>query len=178
LALIWPEITLFVLVALFAAFALISGAASIVVAIRHRGSDSGWWLMLLLLGLVSVAAGIIAIVDPRITIFVLVLLMGANALFTGVLDIILAIRLRKQIEGEWLLALSGVISIVFGVVVIVFPPAGALAIAFLVGLYATVIGILLLVLAFRVRQWAKHLRWVERWFEAIPAAGHDLGSTP
>jgi hypothetical protein len=113
--------------------------------------------MLLLLGLVSVAAGIIAIVDPRVTIFVLVLLMGANALFTGVLDIILAIRLRKQIEGEWLLALSGAISIVFGMVVIVFPPAGALAIAFLVGLYATVIGILLLVLAFRVRQRAKHL---------------------
>src|SRR2546421_2183752 len=91
LALIWPGMTLLVLVALFAAYALISGGASVAAAIKHRKSDKGWWLILLL-GLVSLAAGVIAIFNPGITVFVLVLLLGANALITGILDIVIAIR--------------------------------------------------------------------------------------
>jgi uncharacterized membrane protein HdeD (DUF308 family) len=155
LALIWPGMTLLVLVSLFAAFSLLSGAGAIVSALRHR-SYSGWWLLLLLLlGLVSVAAGIIAVVNPAVTLFVLVLLMAANALITGVIDIVMAIRLRKKIEREWLLALTGAVSIVFGVLVFIFPPAGALALAFMVSMYATLIGILLLALALQARRWTK-----------------------
>src|ERR1700704_4177013 len=101
LALIWPGITLLVLVALFAAYALISGGAAVVASIRNRNSDKGWWLILLL-GLVSLVAGVIAVFNPGITILVLVVLMGANALVTGILDIVVAIRLRKQIQREWL----------------------------------------------------------------------------
>jgi uncharacterized membrane protein HdeD (DUF308 family) len=151
LALTWPAITLFVM---FAAFALISGAAYIIGALRRRGRERGWWLMLLL-GLVSISAGIVAIVDPRITVFVLVLLMGVNALITGILDIVMAVRLSDGDGREWLLGLTGVISIVFGLVVFLYPPAGALALAFIVGLYATFVGFLLLILAFRVWQLTK-----------------------
>ncbi|HEV7391615.1 MAG TPA: HdeD family acid-resistance protein [Burkholderiales bacterium] len=154
LALIWPGITLLVLVALFAAYALISGAVSVVAAVRHRNTDKGWWLILLF-GIVSLVAGVIAVFNPDITIFVLVLLMGANAIVTGILDIVVAIRLRKQIEREWLLALAGVVSLVFGVLVFLFPAAGALAMVFMVSFYATLSGILLLVLAFRARKWVK-----------------------
>jgi uncharacterized membrane protein HdeD (DUF308 family) len=156
LALVWPGITLLVLVSLFAAFALLVGAVIVVGALKHRTMDRGWWLMMIL-GVVSLAVGTIAIVQPGATLFALVLLMAVNALLTGVLDIALAIRLRKQIEHEWLLVLTGVVSIVFGVLVVLFPPAGALALAFLVSFYAITTGILLLVLAFRARRWQKRL---------------------
>lgn len=155
LALIWPGITLLVLVSLFAAFALLVGAVTVAGALKHRTMNGGWWLMLLL-GLVSLVVGVIAVFQPGATLFALVLLMAANALVTGVLEIAVAIRLRKEIEHEWLLALTGVVSIVFGVLVLMFPPAGALALALFVSFYAVATGILLLVLAFRARRWQKH----------------------
>lgn len=152
LALVWPDATLIVLVAFFAAWALLGGAASVTAAIQHRKTDAGWWLVLLL-GVVSLAAGLIAIFNPGITILALVLVMGVNALITGVLQIVVAIRLRKQIEREWLLALAGVVAVIFGVLVVLFPAAGALAMVWLVSFYATFTGILLLALAFKARKW-------------------------
>lgn len=121
---------------------------------RHRHSDEKWWLILLL-GLVSLGAGVSAILLPGLTALVLVLVMGANALVTGVLDIAVAIRLRKAIRGEWLLILSGSASLVFGVLVFLFPGAGALALVWLIRVHAIVTGVLLLALAFRVRAWAR-----------------------
>ncbi|HEV7800972.1 MAG TPA: HdeD family acid-resistance protein [Burkholderiales bacterium] len=153
LTMLWPGATLLVLVALFATWALLGGGASVVAAVKHRHTDKGWWIVLLL-GLVSLAAGVIAIFNPGITIFVLVLLMGANALVTGVLQIVMAIRLRKTIEREWLLVLAGAVSVIFGVLVFAFPAAGALAMVWLVSFYATFTGVLLLALAFRARKWA------------------------
>lgn len=154
LALLWPGATLLVLVALFAAWALISGVASMVAAVKHRNADNGWWLVLLL-GIVSIAAGVIAVLNPGITIFVLVLLMGVNALVTGVLQIVMAIRLRKAIEREWLLALAGTVAVIFGVLVFLFPAAGAFALVWLVSFYAMLTGMLLLALAFRARKWTE-----------------------
>jgi len=154
LALVWPGLTLLWLVALFAAYALLGGAASVIGAVRHRHSDEKWWLILLL-GLVSIGAGVSTIFYPGLTALVLVLVMGANALVTGVLDIAVAIRLRKAIRGEWLLIVTGIISIVFGVLVFLFPGAGALALAWLISVHAIVTGVLLLALAFRVRAWAR-----------------------
>ena len=151
LALAWPAITLLGLVALFAAFALINGAASAVGALQNRSSDEHWWLGLLL-GLVSLGAGVIAIVSPALTALVLVLLMGANAIVTGVLDIALAIRLRRAIRGEWVLFLAGLVSIVFGVLVFLFPGAGALALVWLISVYAIASGVLLLAAAWRLRR--------------------------
>lgn len=150
LALMWPQLTLLTLVALFAAYALFSGITAIVGALRHRKQDDDWWVMLLL-GIVSTGAGILAIVNPGVTALVLVLIIGANALVTGVLDIVAAIRLRRVIEGEWMLALSGLASVAFGAIVFVAPGAGALATAWLISMYAFVTGALLLVAAFRAR---------------------------
>lgn len=154
LAVMWPELTLLTLIALFAAYALVNGVASVVGAVRHRSKDDDWWLPLLL-GIISIGAGVIAVLSPTVTTLVLVLVIGANALVTGVLDIVAAIRLRKTITGEWLLALSGVASVVFGAAVFLFPAAGALALVWLISLYALVSGALLLASAFRTRALAK-----------------------
>ncbi|MGZ5034287.1 MAG: HdeD family acid-resistance protein [Usitatibacter sp.] len=157
LAIVWPDLTLLVLVGLFAAFAFITAAAYIGAALKVRGNDGGgkgWWL-LLLWGLVAVAAGGIAIFHPIVTALTLVLLMGANALVTGVLDLVMAFRLRKEIRNEWMLVLAGLVSIVFGALVLAFPGAGALAMVWMVSFYATLTGVLLLALAIRLRGRAK-----------------------
>jgi uncharacterized membrane protein HdeD (DUF308 family) len=151
LAIMWPGLTLLTLVALFAAYALLSGGVAVAAAIRHRKTNDDWWIPLLL-GLVSIGAGIIALVQPTLTALVLVLVMGANALITGVLDIAAAIRLRKTMRNEWLLILSGIASVVFGTLVFLFPEAGALALVWLVSLYALITGVLLLTLAYRMRK--------------------------
>jgi uncharacterized membrane protein HdeD (DUF308 family) len=154
LAILWPDITLLVLVGLFAAYAFITAAVYISASLKNRQADKGWW-MLLLLGLIAVAAGGIAIFYPLVTAFVLVLLMGANALISGILDIAMAIRLRKEIRNEWMLILAGIVSVVFGVLVFIFPGAGALAMVWIVSFYATLTGVLLLALAFKLRGGAK-----------------------
>jgi uncharacterized membrane protein HdeD (DUF308 family) len=150
LALMWPQMTLLTLVALFAAYALLSGIASIVGAIRNRRTDDDWWVMLLL-GFVSTGAGILSVINPAAAALVLVLVIGANALVTGVLDIVAAIRLRKAIRGEFMRAQSGLASVAFGAIVFFAPEAGALATVWLISMYAFVTGALLLVAAFRAR---------------------------
>jgi uncharacterized membrane protein HdeD (DUF308 family) len=150
LAIMWPNITLLVLVAFFAVYAFITAGATIYAGVKNRSTDKGWWL-LLLLGLVAFAAGVLSIVYPAVTALVLVLLMGANALVTGVLDMAIAIRLRKRIQNEWLLIFTGIISVVFGVLVMAFPGAGALAMVWLVSFYSVLTGVLLLALGIRMR---------------------------
>lgn len=154
-AILWPAITLVTLAALFAAFALLAGAVWVFGAIRHRHSDERWWL-LLLMGAVSVGAGMIASLHPGLTAVALVLLVGANALVTGVLEIVVAFRVRKYIKGELLLILSGLASVVFGAIVLLFPMgAGALALAWIIGLYAIVTGAMLVALSLNVRSWSR-----------------------
>ena len=150
LALLWPGMTLLFLVALFATYALIGGTVSLVGAIKNRQADDDWWLVLLL-GLVSIGAGVIAIFHPDLTTLVLVLMMGATALVSGVLDIAVAIRLRRVLTHEWLLGLSGAVSIVFGIAVFLFPGPGALALVWLISFHALLTGVLLLAAAFRLR---------------------------
>jgi len=145
-----PNITLFALVMLFGTYALIDGGFAIVAAIRRRGGE-GPWRALLLEGLVGVAAGVISFVWPGLTALALVYLIGVWAVFTGVLEIIAAIRLRQLITGEAWLALTGVLSVAFGGLVLRAPGAGALALVLWIGAYAIVFGILLLALAFRLR---------------------------
>jgi uncharacterized membrane protein HdeD (DUF308 family) len=137
---------------LFVAYALISGSASAIAAIKNRQSNRDWWL-LLLLGLMSVAAGVLALIYPDRTAVFLVLLIGATALASGIIDIVMAVRLRKVIRGEALLILNGIISVAFGVFVFFSPGAGALALIWLISIYAIASGVLLLALAYRARQW-------------------------
>lgn len=153
LALNWPGLTLLGLLSLFAVYALLGGAISVTGAIRYRKMHDDWWLPLLL-GITAIGAAVLAVIHPALTLTVLVLLIGANALISGILDIMMAIHLRKTMRNEWLLVLSGAASIVFGVLVFLFPGAGALAIVWMISVYSLATGILLLALSFRLRSTA------------------------
>lgn len=152
LAAFWPGITLLWLLVMFAAYALIQGVASAVAAVQNRKTNQDWWLMLLW-GLVGVGAGVIAFMLPNLTAVVLVLVIGATALASGIVDMVMSVRLRKVIRGEALLFLNGLISVAFGVFVFFFPGAGALALVWLIAMYAIVSGLLLLALAWRAKKW-------------------------
>jgi uncharacterized membrane protein HdeD (DUF308 family) len=152
LAIFDPGITLIALVYVYAAYAIVNGVAEVVSVIRNRRGEPHW-VAVLLSGLVSIAAGVIAVLLPGITAILLVFLIAGWAIVTGVLEIVAAIRLRKVITGEWLLILTGVLSVVFGIFLAAFPGAGALGLVIWIGAYAIVIGIMLLALAFRLRQW-------------------------
>lgn len=151
LAFTWPGLTLEVLVLFYGAFALIDGVLSIVAAIfKHEGGGVPWWA-LLLQGILGIAAGLFTLAWPGITALVLLYLIAAWAMVTGVFEIIAAIRLREEIEGELWLALSGVLSVVFGVLLMVWPGAGVLTVVWLIGVYALIFGVFLLALAFRLK---------------------------
>jgi uncharacterized membrane protein HdeD (DUF308 family) len=134
-------------------------------SIKDRKSISDWWLWLLY-GLVSIAVGVLTFVNPGITAVSLFYLIVAWAIASGVLEIVLAIQLRKVIEGEWLMVLGGFLSVVFGVLCIVQPVAGAMSLLWLIGGYAIVFGALLVVLAFRLRNVAVK---IEQAFTSRPA---------
>ena len=153
LTLFAPAISLAALVLLFGAFAFADGILAIVTAIRRRSTDK-WWV-LLLEGIAGIAAGIITLFMPGITAIALLYLIAARAIIMGVLDVSAAIRLRKVIEGEWLLGLSGVASIIFGVLLVLFPGPGALAVVLWIGAFSLVIGALLVGLGFRLRSWGR-----------------------
>jgi len=150
LALALPGVTTLTLVVLFAAYALVAGGASVAGALRNRRHAKDWWL-LLVLGVVSLGAGVLALLQPAVALLALVIVMGANALVTGVLDLALAVRMRRQLHGaEWVLALGGIAALLFGAIVLVMPDAGVFALVGLFGLYAMVSGLLYLALAYRV----------------------------
>jgi uncharacterized membrane protein HdeD (DUF308 family) len=146
-----PGITLRTLVLLFGAYALVDGVFDIIAAVRRRTGDEPWWA-LLLEGIVGIAAGLVAFLMPRLTALALLYIIAAWAIVTGVLEIVAAVRLRREITNEWWLAFSGVLSVVFGVLIMAAPAAGALVIVLWIGAYAVVFGASLLALAFRLRR--------------------------
>jgi uncharacterized membrane protein HdeD (DUF308 family) len=148
----WPGITLWWLRTIFAMYALIGGMVAAVVAFQNRKVNSNWWLISLI-GLIWITGGMIALILPKLTAVMLVLIIGATALASGFVEVLMAIRLRKVIRREGLLILEGIISIAFGVFVFLFPGAGALALVWLISTYATISGLLLFVLAWRAKKW-------------------------
>jgi uncharacterized membrane protein HdeD (DUF308 family) len=151
LAFAWPGITLFVLVLFFGAYMLVDGIFAIVAAVRAAGEEDRWWL-LLVQGILGVLAGLVAIFWPGLTALALLYFIAAWAIVTGIMEIVAAVRLRQEIEGEWALGLSGLLSVIFGVLLVVLPaPAGLLSLVWLIGAYAVATGVLLVILAFRVR---------------------------
>lgn len=153
LAISWPALTLRVLIFLFGAFVLLSGIFEVYSSLKDR-SVKYWWVVLLG-GVISVIIGILAFAAPRLTALVLLYLIAAWALITGILQIVSGIELRKQIKDEWVLVLCGIISVLFALFVFVRPGEGALALILVIGLFAIVFGILQLILAFKVRGWKK-----------------------
>ena len=156
LAFLWPGITLMSLVLLFGAFAVTDGVFAIIAAVNAASTEKRWW-WLLIEGLLSIIAGVLTFFWPGITALFLVYLIGFWAIFTGVFAIVTSIRLRKEIEGEWILALSGLLSVVFGAVLVIFPGAGALALIWWIAAYALASGVLMLILAFKLRRWERKI---------------------
>ncbi len=149
LAFAWPGVTLAVIVLLFGVFALIDGVMAITSAIRSQG-DHLW--VLLLEGVVAIVAGLLVFSWPGLTALVLLYIIAAWAIVSGILEIVSAVRLRTIIEHEWAWIVSGVLSILFGLIAIAQPGAGALAIIWLIGAYAILFGISLCLVAWRIRE--------------------------
>jgi uncharacterized membrane protein HdeD (DUF308 family) len=148
--LVWPDVTLWVLVVLWGAYALVDGVFAVVAAARGRGVvvHRGW---LAFSGLVGIAVGVVTFVWPSITALVLLYVIAFWAIVTGVLMIVAAVRLRAAIRHQWVLGIAGAMSVLLGVVLLITPGAGALVITWAIGWYALMFGIMLLTLAWQVR---------------------------
>jgi uncharacterized membrane protein HdeD (DUF308 family) len=151
LAFVWPGVTLLTLVLLYGAFALVDGVFSLIAAFTGK-SSTAWWLILV--GLLGIAAGVVTFAWPGISAVVLIMLIGAWAVVCGIFEIIGAIQLRKEIDNEWLLILSGIVSVLFGLGVMAFPGAGALALVWVIASFAIAFGVLWIALALRLKKHA------------------------
>jgi len=154
LAFTLPGMTLAVLVLLFGAYALVDGILTLLAAFR---GDAQHRIAMAIEGVVGVLAGLAAFVWPGLTALVLLYIIAFWAIVTGVLEIVAAVRLRRAISNEFGLIVGGVLSVLFGIVLLVSPGAGALAVVFIIGAYAIVFGIALLVLAWRLRDHHQHV---------------------
>jgi uncharacterized membrane protein HdeD (DUF308 family) len=152
LAFEWPGMTLLTLVLFYGAYALVDGATAIIAAITGNAPVGRWWLAIV--GLLGIAVGIFTFMLPGMTALILLYTMAGWAVAIGALQIIGAIRLRKEIDNEWLLILSGVVSVLFGVAIVYNPGAGALGLIWVIASYAIIAGVLYIGLALRLKKHA------------------------
>jgi uncharacterized membrane protein HdeD (DUF308 family) len=150
----WPGVTIGALVLLFGVYAFIDGVLGFAGAVKASKHHERWGY-LVAEGVLGVLAGIVTFAWPAITAIALVYVVAAWAIITGALEIAAAFRLRKYITGELLLGLAGIISILFGVMLIASPIAGALVIAIWIGAYELIFGVTLLILGVRLRGWSR-----------------------
>jgi len=150
LAFVWPGITVAALILVFGAYAIVDGIFALIAGVRAPKSLKRWWL-LLIEGVVGVAAGVVAFAMPGITALLLLFIIACWAILTGVIEIVAAIQLRREVTGEWLMVISGVASIIFGGLLLYDPGAGALALVWIIGAYAIFFGVLLMALGFKLR---------------------------
>ena len=148
-AFVWPGATLAALVLVFGAYVFVDGIFAVVAGIGMRRQLDRWWLIVLE-GVAGIILGVLTFRSPDTTALVLLSFIAAWSIITGVFEIATAVRLRKLIDNEWLLILSSVVSIIFGILLIALPGPGALSIVWLLGSYALIFGILTLVLSFRL----------------------------
>jgi len=149
LAVAWPGMTIAVLVGIFAVYAIVDGITNLFVGFSRSRAGRSWAHVLQ--GIVGIGAGVLTFVWPGVTALALVWFIAAWAVVTGMFEIVAAVRLRKVMTGEWLLALSGALSVAFGLLVFAFPGAGAVGIAFVLGAYAIAGGVILVMLGIRLR---------------------------
>lgn len=149
-AMIWPEQAMQAMVLLFGAYVLVDGTFAMIAGIASYRYFDRWWAMLLE-GLTGVVIGLLTLLWPNITSLVLLYFIAAWALITGILEIVTAIQLRRVITGEWMLILGGLLSILFGVLIVVFPVAGAVSVIWVIATYAVFFGISEIIFAFRLQ---------------------------
>jgi uncharacterized membrane protein HdeD (DUF308 family) len=149
-ALVWPDLILAVLIVLFGAYALVDGILAVIAAFR----SSGWGMrrpLLLIEGAIGILFGILALFWPGLTALALLYMIAFWAILSGIARVVMAIMLRREIENEWSIALSGVLSVILGIVLLLLPGAGLLAYTWLIGILALAVGIALIYYAIRVR---------------------------
>ncbi len=150
IAFVYPGLTVATLVLFFGAWVLIDGIFRVVGAIGHRASDPDWgWHIVI--GIVGIIVGLLTFHAPQITALALVIYIAAWALMMGASEIALAVKLRREIKGEWFLILMGLASIVFAILLLWNPVAGAAAVIWLIAWYAVVLGVLAIFFGFRLR---------------------------
>ena len=149
-ALFWPGLILAVLIVFFGAYALVDGILAIVAGFRSSGGGMRRSL-LLIEGVIGILFGVLALFWPDLTALALLYIIAFWSILSGTARIVMAIMLRREIENEWSIALSGVLSVILGIVLVLLPGAGLLAYTWLIGLLALAVGIALIYYAFRVR---------------------------
>jgi uncharacterized membrane protein HdeD (DUF308 family) len=149
-ALFWPGLILAVLIVLFGLYALVDGVFAIIAAFRSSGHGMRRPL-LLIEGVIGILFGLLALFWPGLTALTLVYIVAFWAILSGIARIVMAVMLRREIENEWSIALSGVLSVILGIVLLFLPGAGLLAYVWLIGILALAVGIALIYYAFRVR---------------------------
>jgi uncharacterized membrane protein HdeD (DUF308 family) len=153
LGLFYPAATLVAFVLVYGVFALIDGVFAVIAAVRGKeGMGPRWWLALV--GVLGIVAGLVTYAWPGLTALALLMVIGVWALVYGIFEIIGAIRLRKEIENEWLLLAHGILAVLFGLMVLVRPGAGALALVWLIASFALASGGLLVIFAFGLKKHA------------------------
>jgi uncharacterized membrane protein HdeD (DUF308 family) len=150
LAFLWPGPTILTLVLFFGSYVLVDGVAAVVADISSYGSNERWWAMLMV-GLAGILIGLVTLFSPRTTAIILMYYIAAWAVLIGVVQIMAAIQMRRVIIGERALIVSGILSLIFGLLIVVFPGAGALSILWIVAVYAIIFGVMLIVVGFRIR---------------------------
>ena len=146
----WPGLTLAVLVIMYGAYALVDGIFAVIAAIAARQPGRFPWGVLLA-GLAAIGVGVLTFAMPGLTALALLYLIAAWAILRGVFEVIAAVHLRREIDHEWLLAASGVLSIVLGVFLVIAPGAGAIALLWAIGGMAIVVGVIMIALGFRLK---------------------------
>jgi uncharacterized membrane protein HdeD (DUF308 family) len=155
----WPMLFWLAAVYMFAAYALVNGILAIVAAVAGHGQAGRWWA-LLLEGVAGIVVGVLTFAWPLATVvteMMLLYMIAFQCIFTGVFEVVAAIRLRQHIPNEWALALSGILSVILGVAFVILPLVGAVVIAWWIAAYAIVFGALMLALAFRLRSLRREL---------------------
>jgi len=151
LAFMWPGLTLITLVLFYGAYALVDGVLALIAAFTGGTKPvPTWWLVVV--GLLGIVAGLVTFLYPGITALVLIFFIGGWSIAHGVFEIVGAIKLRKEIDNEWWLILAGALSVIFGLIVLVAPGAGALALIWVIAAYSIVFGVLLVGLSLRLRK--------------------------
>jgi uncharacterized membrane protein HdeD (DUF308 family) len=146
----WPGLTLAVLIVLFGAYAFVDGVLAVITGLSHTHDSPRWWVFLVE-GLVGIAIGVIAFVWPGVATLAILAMIAAWAILTGILEIVAAIRLQREITNEWLLALGGILSVGLGILLIAQPLAGTVALIWMIGAYSVIAGVVWIALGFRLR---------------------------
>ena len=149
-AFVWPDITWVVLVFMLGIYTSVDGLVAIGTGLSRAKESPRWWAFFLK-GLINIGAAILALIWPQLVGLIMVFVIAGGVVLTGILEIIAAIRLRHEINNEWLLALGGIVSIALGIFLFLRPVAGGIAIIWTVAAYAVIFGVLLIALGFRLR---------------------------